>query len=39
MVFFVIYTAYEEAYRKSSKLLILYISSFIFGQYFFSLVY
>ena len=36
MVFFVIYTAYENIYRKTSKLLVLFISTVIFAQYLFS---
>lgn len=39
MVFFVVYTAYEEIYRQTSILLILFTSFYIFGQYFFSLTY
>jgi hypothetical protein len=31
MIFFVIYTAYEELYRKTSVLLIIFISIFIVG--------
>jgi hypothetical protein len=36
MVFFVIYTAYENIYRKTSKILVLFISAVIFAQYAFS---
>lgn len=39
MIFFVIFTAYEEIYRKASKLLVVFVSLIIFGQYFFSLIY
>jgi hypothetical protein len=39
MLFFVFYTASEYLYRKTSKLLVLFISFFIIGQYYFSLVY
>jgi hypothetical protein len=39
MLFFVIYTTYEKLYRKTSKLLTIFISFIIFGQYFFSLTY
>jgi hypothetical protein len=33
MIFFVVYTAYEELYRRTSVLLIIFISIFIVGQY------
>jgi len=39
MIFFVIYTAYEEVYRRTSKLLILFIGFFILGNYYISLNY
>jgi hypothetical protein len=39
MLFFVAYTASEYLYRKTSKLLVLFICFFILGQYYFSLVY
>ena len=39
MVFFVVYTAYEEVYRKTSRLLTLFISMFIVTQYAFSFFY
>ena len=39
MLFFVVYTAYEEVYRKTSFILILFNSFFIIGQYTFSLTY
>jgi len=37
MVFFIVYTAYVEVYRKTSKVLVLFISLIIFDQYVFSL--
>lgn len=37
MVFFVVYTAYENIYRKTSKLLILFMSFFIMVRYYTSL--
>ena len=37
MVFFVIYTAYENIYRKTSKLLIVFMSFFILMRYYSSL--
>jgi len=39
MSFFIVYTAYEWIYRKTAKLLILFISYFILGQYIFSFAY
>lgn len=39
MIFFVVYTAYEEIYRKTSVVLILFISFFIGVQYYYSLVW
>lgn len=39
MIFFVMYTANEQLYRKTGWVLILFISFFIFGRYFFSLMY
>ena len=39
MIFFVIYTAYENLYRKTSKLLTIFFAFFIVSQYYFSLVY
>jgi hypothetical protein len=39
MLFFVIYSTYESAYRRTGKLLTVFVSFFIFGQYLFSLVY
>lgn len=39
MLFFVVYTAYEQVYRKTSLLLIFFISFFILGQYYFSFVW
>jgi len=39
MLFFVVYTAYEEVYRKTGVLLILFNASFIMGQYLFTFVY
>ena len=36
---FVVYTTYERLYRKSSKLLIVFLALQIFGQYFFGLKY
>jgi hypothetical protein len=39
MMFFVLYTAYEQLYRKTSILLLLFTSSFIIGQYAFSFIY
>ena len=39
MLFFVVYTASEYLYRKTSKVLVIFIAFFICGQYYFSLVY
>lgn len=39
MLFFCFYTAYEGLYRKTCTLLIIFISIFIIGQYYFSLFY
>jgi hypothetical protein len=39
MIFFVVYTAYVDIYRKTSALLILFISFFIASQYYYSLVW
>ena len=39
MIFFVLYTGYVDAYRKTSKLLTFFIAMFIYAQYYFSLVY
>lgn len=39
MIFFVVFTAYEKLYRRTSVLLVLFISIFIVGQYYFSLHY
>lgn len=39
LAFFVIYTAYESAYRYSCRILILFNSVFILGQYIYSLHY
>lgn len=39
MIFFIVYSASEEAYRKTSSLLVIFLSYFILGQYAFSLVY
>jgi hypothetical protein len=39
MLFFVIYTTYEQLYRRTSKVLTIFVASFIFGQYWFSLQY
>lgn len=39
MIFFVIFTAYEDFYRKYNKLLTLFVSSIILIQYSFSLYY
>jgi hypothetical protein len=39
MMFFVIYTASEYLYRHTSRIMILFTSLFIFGQYFYSLNY
>jgi hypothetical protein len=39
MFFFIVYTAYLEAFRKTSVLLVLFNSGFIIGQYIFSFVY
>ena len=39
MLFFVVYTASEYLYRKTSKILVVFIAFFICGQYYFSLVY
>lgn len=37
MAFFVIYTAYEEVYRQTSKILVIFVAAIIFAQYAFSL--
>lgn len=37
ILFFVIYTAYIDCYRSTSVLLILFISFFIWAQYFLAL--
>jgi len=39
MIFFVVYTAYEEIYRRTSNLLIIFISFFILARYYMSLNY
>lgn len=39
MIFFTIFTAYEEIYRKTGFLLLYFISYFILVQYYFSLHY
>lgn len=39
MVFFAIYTAYENIYRKTGIVLMIFSSIFIIGQYFYSLHY
>lgn len=39
MLFFVVYTAYEEVYRKTCFLLVMFNASFIMGQYMFSFTY
>ena len=39
MGFFVIYTAYEEIYRQTSKVLVIFVATIIFSQYAFSLYY
>lgn len=39
MLFFVCYTASEYLYRKTSKLLVIFVVFFVGGQYYFSLVY
>jgi hypothetical protein len=39
MIFFVIFTAYEDFYRKYNKLLTLFVSGIILTQYIFSLYY
>ena len=39
MLFFVVYSTYESAYRKTGKLLTVFVSFFLFGQYLFALVY
>mmetsp|Transcript_34734 Transcript_34734/g.53328 ORF Transcript_34734/g.53328 Transcript_34734/m.53328 type:complete len:348 (-) Transcript_34734:7663-8706(-) len=39
MVFFVMFTAYETLYRRTSFLLTIFVGFFIFGQYYYSLVY
>ena len=39
MAFFAIYTAYEGVYRRTGKILIIFSSIFIIGQYFYSLHY
>jgi hypothetical protein len=39
MLFFVIYTASMELYRKTSKALVLFVAFFIVGEYFYSLEY
>jgi hypothetical protein len=37
MIFFVVYTAYENLYRKTSSLLCIFTAFFILAQYWFSL--
>jgi hypothetical protein len=39
MIFFVVYTASEALYRKTQKVLVIFLSGFILGQYYYSLVY
>jgi len=39
MLFFCFYTAYETLYRKTCWILIVFISIFIVGQYYYSLFY
>ena len=39
MLFFVVYTSSEYLYRKTSKVLVIFISFIIAGQYYFSLNY
>lgn len=39
MLCFCFYTAYESFYRKTCKVLIMFIATFIVGQYYFSLFY
>jgi hypothetical protein len=39
MIFFIVYSASEEAYRKTSNLLVIFLAYFIVGQYAFSLIY
>ena len=39
MIFFIVYSASEEAYRKTGNLLVIFLSYFIVAQYAFSLVY
>lgn len=39
MLFFCFYTAYETFYRKTCTILIVFVSIFIVGQYYFSLFY
>jgi len=37
MAFFVVYTAYEEIYRRTSKILVIFVAAIILAQYAFSL--
>ena len=39
MIFFIVYSASEEAYRNTGNLLIIFLAYFIVGQYAFSLIY
>lgn len=39
MVFFIIYSASEYVYRKTSKLLVIFMVFFISGNYYFSITY
>jgi hypothetical protein len=39
MIFFVLYTAYEDLYRRTAWVLILFNASFILTQYFFSMYF
>jgi hypothetical protein len=39
VLFFCFYTAYEDFYRKTCALLILFIATYIVGQYYNSLFY
>lgn len=39
MLFFVVYTASMDLYRKTSKALVLFVAFFIVGEYFYSLEY
>lgn len=39
MFFFVMYTTSDHLYRRTSKALVMFVSFFVGGQYYFSLIY